>query len=303
MVDESFKILGAVDDPDRVGVRGRNDATSGTPVGVEGIAPASGGLGLYTGDDAAVDGSLSVSSVTTDRLSVAGGTDGPVVTADDDGSVLVVDFDSGSESTHALELRDRVEGNTEQLSIRGDATGSSEIVFQDLAASNYKWGLRAAGTNDFFIDNHADLTSRVQFVKRGPTRFRNRKTIFQGAPDGTAAAVRDGDLDLGGEKLRNAGKDVTTVGADTTLDTAVRDLVLVDTGGGGVTVTLPTEAPEGASLTIKAVGPNTVTIDPSEGAIDGATGDRSLTTEGASLVLTADGGGDWWIEARYDGSA
>lgn len=56
-VSSTYKILGEFEATDGAGVLGRNPATSGTPVGVEGAVPnATSGYGLSTPDNAAVGG-------------------------------------------------------------------------------------------------------------------------------------------------------------------------------------------------------------------------------------------------------
>jgi hypothetical protein len=58
-VNSTYKVLGELDADSGVGVLGQNNASSGTPIGVQGAVPsATGGYGLYTDDDAAVMGAL-----------------------------------------------------------------------------------------------------------------------------------------------------------------------------------------------------------------------------------------------------
>lgn len=62
----TYKVLGEFADGTGAGVLGKNTATSGTPIGVEGTTPnASSGYGLYTPDDAKVAGTLEASVLDT----------------------------------------------------------------------------------------------------------------------------------------------------------------------------------------------------------------------------------------------
>lgn len=70
----TYKVLGEFSDTSGAGVLGKNNASSGTPIGVEGAVPnASGGYGLYTADGGKVEGGLiadstNVSSPTTEGV-------------------------------------------------------------------------------------------------------------------------------------------------------------------------------------------------------------------------------------------
>lgn len=68
----AYKVLGRLDDPTGTGVRGRNDAASGTPIGVEGVVPNTDGFGLATPDDARIEGALDTAG--RHRLTVDGTT-------------------------------------------------------------------------------------------------------------------------------------------------------------------------------------------------------------------------------------
>jgi hypothetical protein len=79
-VNSSYKILGQFSDTGGAAVLGQNDASSGTPIGVQGAVPNAKGFGLYTEDDAKVGGSLQLTDIVTptasDNLTLAttGGT-------------------------------------------------------------------------------------------------------------------------------------------------------------------------------------------------------------------------------------
>ena len=77
-VNSSYKVLGELDSSSGTGILGQNNAPNGTPIGVQGAVPhASGGYGLYTADDARVDGTVSAATVTATRVEAD-----TVVTAD-----------------------------------------------------------------------------------------------------------------------------------------------------------------------------------------------------------------------------
>jgi len=77
-VNPSYKVLGEFDDAYGAGILGQNDATDGTPIGVQGAVPnASSGWGLYTDDDARVAGTVSADTVAATRVEAD-----TVVTAD-----------------------------------------------------------------------------------------------------------------------------------------------------------------------------------------------------------------------------
>lgn len=55
-INSPYKVLGDLWDPNGIGVLGRNTATSGATKGVEGRVASSDGYGLYTPDDAGIEG-------------------------------------------------------------------------------------------------------------------------------------------------------------------------------------------------------------------------------------------------------
>lgn len=82
----TWKVLGEIEASTGTGVLGHNTATSGTAVGIEGVTESPEGYGLYTADDAkvegaaelaalagAVTGDTTVTSLLGDGLTVAGG--------------------------------------------------------------------------------------------------------------------------------------------------------------------------------------------------------------------------------------
>jgi len=72
-VNSSYKVLGQLDDGSGVGVLGQNDASNGTPVGVEGAVPNStDGYGLATSDDVRIEGTVDTND--TDFVVEAGST-------------------------------------------------------------------------------------------------------------------------------------------------------------------------------------------------------------------------------------
>lgn len=69
----TYKVLGEFSDTSGAGVLGKNTATSGTPIGVQGAVPNnSGGYGLQTPDDARIDG---VAELSTLGGNLTGGTE------------------------------------------------------------------------------------------------------------------------------------------------------------------------------------------------------------------------------------
>lgn len=79
-ISAPYKVLGDLSDPDDgIGVLGRNTATSGITRGIEGRVDSPNGYGLYTPDDARIDGTVVTSAVespasTTLTLHTDGGT-------------------------------------------------------------------------------------------------------------------------------------------------------------------------------------------------------------------------------------
>lgn len=71
-ITSPYKVLGDLSDPDGIGVLGRNTATSGTTKGVEGRVDSPDGYGLYTPDDAGMEGMLDTAE--TDFVVEAGTT-------------------------------------------------------------------------------------------------------------------------------------------------------------------------------------------------------------------------------------
>jgi hypothetical protein len=187
MADGSYKVLGKFADGSGAGVRGVNTATSGTPIGVEGVVDHAEGYGLYTGDDAFVGGTLTSATVSvTDAVSI--------------------DFTGTDGGDHGLEVVDRSSTNSEQISIKADPDGSAELVFQDTDESNYKWGFRANQKGDFLLDDHASLTSRLEFGSGGPTCVLN--TALEVVDGPLAAQGNDGHqraVDASGGSVRSAG--------------------------------------------------------------------------------------------------
>lgn len=62
-VTSPYKVLGHFSEATGVGVLGQNDATSGTPIGVEGAVPGTeNGYGLFTSDDGRIEGTLATTS-------------------------------------------------------------------------------------------------------------------------------------------------------------------------------------------------------------------------------------------------
>jgi len=85
-VSETYKILGEFTASDGASVAGQNNASSGTPIGVQGAVASNSGYGLSTPDDARVQGELQTSSVAsaTDFLGFsAGGKEGLRLKVDD----------------------------------------------------------------------------------------------------------------------------------------------------------------------------------------------------------------------------
>ena len=68
MVDDTYRILGEIDSPDSVGIRGENLAETGAGVGVEGRTSSPEGYGLATPDDAKVGGRLTAGAVDAARV-------------------------------------------------------------------------------------------------------------------------------------------------------------------------------------------------------------------------------------------
>lgn len=146
-----------------------------------GIAGA-GALGVYGGQRAAADPSQASGTVYFEQI---GDADNPVqdlyvqnqtnysetenITAED----IVVDFVGSDSGDHGLEVIDRSTDNSEQISIKADPAGSAELVFQDTDESNYKWGYRVNSSGQFFLENHANLTSRLLFNQQGETAVLN----------------------------------------------------------------------------------------------------------------------------------
>lgn len=79
-ISAPYKVLGDLSDPDDgIGVLGRNTATSGITRGIEGRVDSPNGYGLYTPDDAGIEGTVVTSTVespasTTLTLNTDGGT-------------------------------------------------------------------------------------------------------------------------------------------------------------------------------------------------------------------------------------
>jgi hypothetical protein len=166
MPDNNYKILGRLDEKHGSGVIGYNTASTGDAKGVEGKTESSNGYGLYTDDDAYVGDLLEVSQV----------------------SVLdsmTVDYTGESGGDHGLELIDRSTDNSEQLSIKANPEGTAEIVLQDTEESTYKWGFRASPTGDLYLDNHANIQSRLQLVTGGPLNIL-----------GSSVSIADGTLEV-----------------------------------------------------------------------------------------------------------
>ena len=187
MAERTYRVRGRLDDPDGIGVLGRNAATTGTPIGVAGGVCGSDGYGLYTGDDAHVGGTLGAHTV-----SVA--------------DTVAIDYTGTGGGDHGIEVVDRSTDNSEQISIKADPQGTGELVFQDTAEANYKWGLRATARDDFFVENHDNLTTRLQLVKQGPSIVRNSTLHVRDGPvlaTGTDGSGRAIDAAEGG--VRSAG--------------------------------------------------------------------------------------------------
>jgi len=69
---DTYKVLGEFETADGSGVLGRNTASSGTPVGVQGSVPNTvDGYGLYTPDDARVDGSVLTRDIDTEQYGLS----------------------------------------------------------------------------------------------------------------------------------------------------------------------------------------------------------------------------------------
>jgi len=187
MVDRNYRVRGRLDDPDGTGVLGRNEATTGTPIGVSGSVGGSAGYGLYTGDDAHVGGTLGAHTV-----SVA--------------DTVAVDYTGSGGGDHGIEVVDRSTDNSEQIAIKADPQGTGELVFQDTAESNYKWGLRATAGDDFYVENHDNLTTRLQLVKQGPSIVRNSPLeVLDGPLLATGTDGSDRAIDATGGGIRSAG--------------------------------------------------------------------------------------------------
>lgn len=75
MLSKIFKVIGQIEEEDGAGVVGHNTATEGDAVGVEGATESDEGYGLYTQDDARVEGDLEVDeSISTDGAGIGGAT-------------------------------------------------------------------------------------------------------------------------------------------------------------------------------------------------------------------------------------
>jgi hypothetical protein len=203
MGDSSYKVRGLLDDGTGVGVLGHNTASSGTPIGVEGVVESPGGFGLYTDDDCRVGGTL-----TSHRVSV--------------GDRITVDVTGSSGGDHGLEVIDRSTDNSEQISIKADPSGTGELVFQDTAESNYKWGLRASQDDTFRLENHDNLTTRVELVKQGPlnvyhspVELHDEKLLASGNdPDGRAVDATGGSIRAAGGVVHRQRSEPTATELD-----------------------------------------------------------------------------------------
>jgi hypothetical protein len=197
----AYKVLGELSDPSGAGVLGQNNAASGTPIGVEGSVPnADGGYGLYTADDAGIEGVLDTNE--TD-FEVAAGT-----TSTDDARNVVLG--------HAFnDVLDGAVGGT----ISGGGWDNGTTARRNTVADNY--GTVGGGRENQAGSTNGDPTSaRFATVGGGEGNTASDRAAFVGGGENnTAAGYRTA---IGGGGLNditgNFGNSTIAGGFDNTID-------------------------------------------------------------------------------------
>lgn len=107
--------------------------------------------------------------------------------------------------------------------------------------------------------------------------------------------VTGGDQELSDGDSVFQPREVTTVSSGTTLAVDTHDIVLVNTGSGGITITLPASPTANTVFTIVNIGSsgNDVTVDPNGNNINGLSANRAL--QDAMRMTVATDGTDWYI--------
>jgi len=214
-ISDPYKVLGDIDDDSGIGVLGRNTATSGFTKGVEGRVSSPAGYGLYTPDDARVDGTLRASTTYTDQLGT--GTADPLALANDinANSVTISNLGQLSVSTvdnggNSISLGDNVDANGNKLV---DDTGSVTVdddteitgnVDVSGAQSVGNLGANAGKISDQSVSGNFSRTTVVFENKFQDDRdeYNNTTGVFTCSRDGayqvdTCVVVENTDLNTG----------------------------------------------------------------------------------------------------------
>jgi len=215
-VSSTYKVLGELDDGSGTGVLGRNIASSGTPIGVEGAVPdGSGGFGLSTPNDARIQGTTVTSTagppagtpltLTTDdgiralQLGVPG-TDNPGETA----GANVVGGHPDNSATNAVGATVSGGGSSGSSTVDGESRANTNEV-QD----NY--GTVGGGRNNRAGNEFDGLYSTARFATVG-----GGKENTANGPGATVSGGR-GNTASGVAATAGGGDNNTVAGSQATL--------------------------------------------------------------------------------------
>jgi hypothetical protein len=263
----TYKVLGELADAAGAGVLGRNTAGSGSPVGVEGAVPnAGGGYGLYTADDAKVDGTAELAAVDTtgSDFKLTAGT-----TSTNDATNVVLGHASNDVTDSAI-------GAT----VGGGGFDDGSTVSPNIVSDNY--GTVAGGKGNTASGRYATVSggrrNRAQ-VKDATVGGGEQNTVSSDkatVSGGSHNTASDRWGTVGGGYRNSAEKDYTTIGG------GARNTV----GGLSSTVAGGRENSAASDYATVGGGENNTATSGVGGAVAGGTS-NAVTAERATV-----GGGD-----------
>ncbi len=268
-VSSTYKVLGEFAAADGAGVLGKNTASSGTPVGVEGAVPnSSSGYGLSTPHDARVGGTAELAALSGALTGDQKITDllGPGLTLFSNTLQLALGNGLAFDGSARVEIPTDAIGSTElgndTVTVAGNSVslgGSTGLSHGDL--NNISSGdhhARPAAGNGLIEDgsNNIDIASGGVGTTELATNFADLSTLF-GSPVTPGATI---DL---------AGNDLTDNSGDVTVQSASGFSVTITTGGSNRTLRLGPPADDGNG---NEGGGNVVAGHPNNAVKDGAQG-------------------------------
>lgn len=173
---------------------------------------------------------------------------------------------------------------------------------QNLGTSTYPWGsiyTQLTSGHACYITTNGVITSEAALSKsRGGTGADNSSVTF---PSTGTITTRDATESLSNKTLSGVKNAVVATKTTTYTATVTDYFIPVSASGGSWTLSLPAATNTGQTYVISRrdqTFANAVTVDPNGSDTVGGSATTTLNTLDETLILVADGGTNWYIQAR-----